>query len=691
MKSGYGLSSNGSPEPARGHRDLASRHVPGLSDAIGDRVLILDDRSEPSLELLRFAPTLTTTPGFEVALRRRVERLRQFRDPAFATTPAVECLGEDRTLVLLSSWIPGKRLSELVDSAQGPAFAASLIQQLAPALATLYHYGEGVGHGALTANRIVISSEGHPVIVEHVLGSALERLQLSAHRMYVDLGIPVPPTAGTAYLRMDSRTDAFQLGLIALSLLLGRTVGPDEYSANFHHTLDEAFTESDRESAEQFPWLRGWLERALQVSGRSFPSAAVSDAVRDIPDRLPESITQRWKDMLEIRRVTAAHPVELRVELPQPPHEEALLETEPSEPHPETPPPVVPYLNGLSTSSEDVHPDDVAPVVATTLAEGFASTDSPAILDPPAIFPQHPLEAFEEVKEPILDQPRIWSAPQPKVQSLPASRKTRRSSLLKWAIAALAFCALAEAVIIAMLAQRRWNAPAPAPVVKIAEVSLETPNPGATVMVDGRSAGVTPLQLQIGPDVRSISVVTPESALKQESMVGSTGLQNTQAGSRRDPAAEAGARAPNTLSAVSAPQRVGGIRFSSPIDLEVFEGDKRLGSSATGIVTAPAGRRELELVNSALGYRSRQAVDIRGGTVISLVVSPPNGRININAVPWAEVLIDGKSVGETPIGNLSIPLGEHEIIFRHPQLGEQRRTVIVRSDAVARISANLER
>jgi hypothetical protein len=76
---------------------------------------------------------------------------------------------------------------------------------------------------------------------------------------------------------------------------------------------------------------------------------------------------------------------------------------------------------------------------------------------------------------------------------------------------------------------------------------------------------------------------------------------------------------------------------------------------------------------------------------VAVTVSPPNGRININAVPWAEVLIDGKSVGETPIGNMSIPLGEHDIVFRHPQLGEVRRTTVVRSDAVARVSANFAR
>jgi hypothetical protein len=96
-------------------------------------------------------------------------------------------------------------------------------------------------------------------------------------------------------------------------------------------------------------------------------------------------------------------------------------------------------------------------------------------------------------------------------------------------------------------------------------------------------------------------------------------------------------------------------------------------------------------VNSALGFRSRQVVDVKAGQTVAISVTPPDGRININAVPWAEVLIDGKLVGETPIGNLSIPLGEHEIVFRHPKLGEVRRTAVVRSDAVTRVSANLER
>jgi hypothetical protein len=55
------------------------------------------------------------------------------------------------------------------------------------------------------------------------------------------------------------------------------------------------------------------------------------------------------------------------------------------------------------------------------------------------------------------------------------------------------------------------------------------------------------------------------------------------------------------------------------------------------------------------------------------------------------VLIDGKVVGETPIGNLSLPLGNHEITFRHPKFAELRQTALVRSDTITRVSVNLQR
>ena len=131
--------------------------------------------------------------------------------------------------------------------------------------------------------------------------------------------------------------------------------------------------------------------------------------------------------------------------------------------------------------------------------------------------------------------------------------------------------------------------------------------------------------------------------------------------------------------------------MSSPFELDVLEDERLLGSSAGRPVVTTAGRHEFDLVNSALGYRSRRVVDIKAGQIVSLAVTPPNGSISINALPWADVWIDGKLVGETPLGNVSVPVGEHQIVFRHPELGERRQNAIVRSDRPTRVSANLRR
>ena len=67
-------------------------------------------------------------------------------------------------------------------------------------------------------------------------------------------------------------------------------------------------------------------------------------------------------------------------------------------------------------------------------------------------------------------------------------------------VAVLAICAIAEGLVIGILLRQRWAAASRA---TFADVQIETPDPGASVMVDGRSAGLTPLQLKIGAETRS--------------------------------------------------------------------------------------------------------------------------------------------------------------------------------------------
>ena len=137
--------------------------------------------------------------------------------------------------------------------------------------------------------------------------------------------------------------------------------------------------------------------------------------------------------------------------------------------------------------------------------------------------------------------------------------------------------------------------------------------------------------------------------------------------------------------------RRGGLRLVSPIELTVVQGDRVLGSTSDGAIYLTAGTHQVQLVNNALGFKASQSLTVRAGQVGTQRIDVPNGRLNINAQPWARVLVDGNAIGETPLANVQIPIGEHEIVFRHPQLGEKRERVVVRADSVQRVTASFDR
>ena len=64
------------------------------------------------------------------------------------------------------------------------------------------------------------------------------------------------------------------------------------------------------------------------------------------------------------------------------------------------------------------------------------------------------------------------------------------------------------------------------------------------------------------------------------------------------------------------------------------------------------------------------------------------GIVRITAPAGADVLIDGALFGDTPIRELRLPIGAHEIVLRHPQLGEQRVSVTVGASAPTEVTVD---
>jgi hypothetical protein len=544
---------------------------------------MFDNSGGPSLELLRFSWRVTGSADFEAALRERVDLLSQFRHDAFARIRAVEILAPQQDLTLVSNYVVGKRLSESLAAVRGPVFAEWLIRELVPALADFQEHAPALAHGALTGDRIVLTPEGRLVVVEHVLGAALQRLQVTPNNLWLRFGIATPPTSGTTAL-LGPQADVFQLALVAMAVLIGRPLASYEYPHQVATTLDNFDRSTGRELP---PALRSWLTRALHLGGRPFESA------RDAQNGLSELRTASSSPQLTEARLDAAGAESLN---------RAKRALEAAERHPG---PAPPLLRRTSQASDDA---------------------------PRSVVEPKPVAA----REAAVAAPWLYHR--------------RRAGVRDYLLAAFAVIAVAQMGYIVYLMYPR------APEAAVASSQRSTPTSRTEV-----AASAAPLLPQAQPP----------------------SLQPLVAGSRPEP----GPR--DIVRPAAQPLRTGRMRLLSPLELQILEGDRVLGSSAGDPIVASAGRHEFEFVNNDLGYRTRRVVNVRPGDLVAVSLPHPTGRISINATPWADVWIDNAHVGETPLANLSIPIGEHEISFRHPAFGEQRRTVVVRFDTPARVSAEM--
>jgi hypothetical protein len=123
----------------------------------------------------------------------------------------------------------------------------------------------------------------------------------------------------------------------------------------------------------------------------------------------------------------------------------------------------------------------------------------------------------------------------------------------------------------------------------------------------------------------------------------------------------------------------------------VIERDEVVGTNGAKRIMLPSGRHDVDLVNQALDYRERRTIQVAPGKVTLLRIDAPKGVLSANARPWADVSIDGTDVGQTPIANLAVPIGTHQVIFRHPQFGERRQTIVVTSKGPNRIAMDLSK
>jgi len=204
---------------------------------------------------------------------------------------------------------------------------------------------------------------------------------------------------------------------------------------------------------------------------------------------------------------------------------------------------------------------------------------------------------------------------------------------------------------------------------------VRTDPPGAPVVVDGQRRGATPVSVgELAAGGHRVQLGAAGTAIEQTVTI------------------EAGATTTLVVPMASVPPAAsaGWLNVASTIDVQLLENGRALGTSAEGPLRLAPGTHRLQLVNDALGYRGQETVAIRAGEMVRLRPSLPDGLLHVNAQPWASVWIDGQRVGDTPLANIKVSLGRHEVRFRHPSLGEQVRQVVVSAAEPARVSVNMK-
>ena len=205
-------------------------------------------------------------------------------------------------------------------------------------------------------------------------------------------------------------------------------------------------------------------------------------------------------------------------------------------------------------------------------------------------------------------------------------------------------------------------------------VFVVVPASGVQLKIDGKSIGPAPESAKVNPGQHQLEFTADGYAPEIRSVTAVAGEKTTVPVLLKALGGTAGPK-PNTPAGappVSAGE-VGTLLVTSPLVVDIYEKDVRLGTTPK-ILELSAGPHALEFRFEGLKKTATYTIE-KGVSQTAKVTFEI--KVNINAAPFADVIIDGDPqipLGQTPLNQVTVPVGG-TLIFKHPSYPEKKSRV----------------
>jgi len=120
---------------------------------------------------------------------------------------------------------------------------------------------------------------------------------------------------------------------------------------------------------------------------------------------------------------------------------------------------------------------------------------------------------------------------------------------------------------------------------------------------------------------------------------------------------------------VVAKKPTGFITVTTEPPADIFLGGKKLGRGSIERLKVTAGKHKLKVV-ARQGSQKTLTVKIKRGGHVEKNVTFGQGKLRVVVLPWANVWVDGKKLGQTPMPFIELMEGFHRVRLVNDQLGK---------------------